>query len=494
MDIFDGMRHQSNFQWHQARRVKLPVVAKTPQELQRQACRLCLVSLLAISALLDSMNTGAIADEYIAKPAVSFAPAELRRIGSINIDWKDVLLDCGVRCVALVLHITERPAGIDAIRERVPIGKYGSSMADMRRAICGLGFQMKGVKCPPKHLATLSFPAIAQLEPTKNSNIGHFVVVLAAARDKVVVCDPSTEAIQELQADSFAARTTGYYLIPVGPPSDLAVGCVLALSGFGLGVLIHRRFFSRRNISFSSPFLILPVLALSTGCQSDKADESPKRQSLVRVDSTIANLGTPKSKDSVSHRFHVENLTDRELKLQMVQPSCDCLSSKLLPGPTLAPRGQAEALIAMQIAGRDAGPIMASAVLSVVDYNEQHHLVIECLVEGLSAKHSTYTIRPDHFPDKLPPIEMFAFTAAKSTDVRVLSVASSKQDVLIAEASKIQVGPPIAIKPFGYEHRIVVPLKFATVPTDPLQCQLTISYECGAQSGTKSVQVNVLPR
>jgi len=109
-------------------------------------------------------------------------------------------VDCGAKCLYVMLNLEGRPTGLDAILGRLPLaGPEGHSLLQLRETAHDLGLNLAGFRRPAPGLAP-DRPLIALI---RRGGAGHFVVVRPVGHTGrlVQVIDPEaqTDIIDEDQ-------------------------------------------------------------------------------------------------------------------------------------------------------------------------------------------------------------------------------------------------------------------------------------------------------
>src|SRR5215470_8578518 len=113
--------------------------------------------------------------------------------------------ECGAASLGMILAFYGRHLGLDALRTLCGVSRDGSKASSLLRAARHLGFECKGLRAEPHHLATLQLPAIAFV------NFNHFLVVEAISDKFVWVNDPANGRRRET-IEEFSEAFTGVIL------------------------------------------------------------------------------------------------------------------------------------------------------------------------------------------------------------------------------------------------------------------------------------------
>ena len=107
-------------------------------------------------------------------------------------------LDCGPRCLAIVLSLLGRNTHWKELRSRFDVTPKGVTFSDVKRVASEWNCDLDAVRAPGERIRRLSFPAIGQLVPSTQLADRHFVVVLSVENDTVRLVDPSRERVHRV--------------------------------------------------------------------------------------------------------------------------------------------------------------------------------------------------------------------------------------------------------------------------------------------------------
>jgi ABC-type bacteriocin transporter len=131
--------------------------------------------------------------------------------------------DCGAAALATIALHYGRPIGVQQLRELTGTDRSGTNLAGVVSAAQRLGFSVKAVRGKFDALPQAPLPAIAHVRNAEG--LGHFVVLHAVSKKRVVIADPD-RGIQKLSAEQFCKQWTGYLvlmvpeqIVPAGPGS-----------------------------------------------------------------------------------------------------------------------------------------------------------------------------------------------------------------------------------------------------------------------------------
>jgi ABC-type bacteriocin/lantibiotic exporter with double-glycine peptidase domain len=145
--------------------------------------------------------------------------------------WRNPLR-CGPNCLYAYLSLHGAKVPLKTISERLPIGAKGVNMADLRRVASELGVPSYVVPTTPNRLGGFALPAIAHLQTRE----GHFVLVLRITKDTVTTADMLSGFVENLAADRFFERWSGYLLVPGTAP--LPVSALVLVVALALGAIV----------------------------------------------------------------------------------------------------------------------------------------------------------------------------------------------------------------------------------------------------------------
>jgi ATP-binding cassette subfamily B protein len=157
--------------------------------------------------------------------------------------------DCGAAALATVALHQRMPIGLQQMRELAGTDRVGTNLLGLLKAAEKLGFSAKGVKGPYDALPRVLLPAIAHVR--NDEGLGHFVVVHAVSKRRVVLADPA-RGIRKLGREEFCRCWTGYLLIVV--PEQTASARFAGLDSVGP----WRRFLGL--LGWHTPVLVEAVL------------------------------------------------------------------------------------------------------------------------------------------------------------------------------------------------------------------------------------------
>lgn len=120
---------------------------------------------------------------------------------------------CGLEGLYVVCHLRGVEVGYDRLAGLLRPGADGrSTLADLERAALAVGLRPVSARVGPERLPALPMPAIVQFRSLRgDAPADHFVVLLGADRDGVVLLDPPRPAARQ-DRDSFSRRWTGVVL------------------------------------------------------------------------------------------------------------------------------------------------------------------------------------------------------------------------------------------------------------------------------------------
>jgi ATP-binding cassette subfamily B protein len=127
--------------------------------------------------------------------------------------------DCGAAALATIALHYRRPIGVQQLREMAGTDRIGTNLLGLVKAAEKLGFAAKAVKGLYDALPQAPMPAIAHIR--NEEGLGHFVVLHAVKKNKVVIADPG-RGIRKLSREQFCQCWTGYLLLVVPDPTAAA--------------------------------------------------------------------------------------------------------------------------------------------------------------------------------------------------------------------------------------------------------------------------------
>jgi len=120
--------------------------------------------------------------------------------------------DCGPASLATLARHYGLSIGLEQLRDLSHTDRNGANLLGLRHAAERLGFSAKAVRCPTDTLVQLPLPAIAHLNA--EGGAGHFVVLFAIRRGKVVIGDPA-RGVVTLPLAEFEQTWSGNLLLAV---------------------------------------------------------------------------------------------------------------------------------------------------------------------------------------------------------------------------------------------------------------------------------------
>jgi Peptidase C39 family len=128
--------------------------------------------------------------------------------------WRS-LERCPVNTLFVVLRLHGKDVSYAEIRDQLPVGQGGSSLADMRDFAVRHGLPARVLKPTPARLAQMRMPVIAHVEEERTA--GHYVVLLqigttADSQQMVEYIDGTTGLIGHMDWTTFKKQWTGFVL------------------------------------------------------------------------------------------------------------------------------------------------------------------------------------------------------------------------------------------------------------------------------------------
>jgi ABC-type bacteriocin/lantibiotic exporter with double-glycine peptidase domain len=129
--------------------------------------------------------------------------------------------DCGVTCLAYLLHHHRRPVSVAVLRQQAGTDKSGTTALGLVEAATKFGFAAKGIQCDFEALERLDLPLIAHLKVQGDRQ--HFVAICGRNRKGLKVMDPALGRVETWTQDRFRAAWTGVVVV-VAPGFDARAG------------------------------------------------------------------------------------------------------------------------------------------------------------------------------------------------------------------------------------------------------------------------------
>jgi hypothetical protein len=173
-------------------------------------------------------------------------------IGTSNVDLTEQDIwrtqnRCGVNSLYVFLRLSGQSASYDDLLRRVPVGKSGTSMADLKRLVSADDIPCSVIRTTPENLPDQRLPAIAYVWNASLNN-GHFVVLTHASQKSVRFIDGTAGNASVETMNKFAKRWDGHLLVRTDR-DQTATYLWCAIGGLGLGLVGQSIFVRLREIS-----------------------------------------------------------------------------------------------------------------------------------------------------------------------------------------------------------------------------------------------------
>lgn len=124
---------------------------------------------------------------------------------------------CGVSCTYCLLRYLGLRVSFKEVEKQIPIGRSGSSLADMQRACQAFGVSTNVVRMSAGAFDAELPPAVAHLAPENalSAKYGHYVLVTLIDEHSVFVIDPTYANVQAIPRGDFLRAWSGILLVPV---------------------------------------------------------------------------------------------------------------------------------------------------------------------------------------------------------------------------------------------------------------------------------------
>ena len=119
--------------------------------------------------------------------------------------------ECGLACLAMVLHSHGRPIGLDKLRRVFPASMWGASMTTLMDISRHVGFHGRGLQCALHELPKLLLPCILHWKPR------HCVVLKKVTDTHITINDPAV-GVRTLSMADAGREFTGIALELIPPP------------------------------------------------------------------------------------------------------------------------------------------------------------------------------------------------------------------------------------------------------------------------------------
>lgn len=359
-------------------------------------------------------------------------------------------LDCGPRCLAIVLSLLDRKPRWDELRSRFEVTSQGVSFGDVKRVASEQNCLLEAVHAPGEEIRNLTFPAIGQLVPSTRMADRHFVVVLSVEKNFVRLVDPSRERIDSLPINEFIEIATGNYLIPAVFLRRWLVGFTGIVGAFVIIFLLRKV-----SPTHWKPVGSLLLLLLCCGC--DKEPPAPPKYTLLMIEPDRIDLGTLQTSCERQTRFTIRNISRRKLNLGIASRSCGCLETKL-GRETLEPNETTECVLEFRLRNRAPGMFQGSATLAVPEFHESHELQCDGFIQGAAIPGGSTTVFARNADGKKSIVLVDVFHMEKNCDIRVESVDLTFPGVQPL-TSEVVINKPEKLALGGFRRRVEIPLK-----------------------------------
>ena len=166
--------------------------------------------------------------------------------------------ECGAASLAMVLGHHGRFVPLEQLRTLCGVSRDGAKASSLLRAARSFGFEAKGLKAEPHHLADLHFPLIAFV------NFNHFVVIERVTEAWVWINDPAYGRRRD-PLEEFAEGFTGVVLTFVPGPgfvrSDTRPNILPSILSRFAGVERALFYVALTSIALVVPGILLPVFS-----------------------------------------------------------------------------------------------------------------------------------------------------------------------------------------------------------------------------------------
>ena len=115
------------------------------------------------------------------------------------------IAECGLACLAMVARHHGSELDLAGLRRRFPVSIKGANLRRLMAVADALGFDSRPLRAEPEQLRELALPCILHWD------LNHFVVLVEAGRDGMVVHDPARGELR-LSAREFGRHFTGVAL------------------------------------------------------------------------------------------------------------------------------------------------------------------------------------------------------------------------------------------------------------------------------------------
>jgi hypothetical protein len=141
--------------------------------------------------------------------------------------WR-VAYRCGPNALYVYLRLRGHAVAYDDVLNSLPIGEYGTTLADLQRVAGEHGVRSAVIRATPETLASL-LPAVVHTEE-KSRVTGHYSVVVGMSKDEVVMIDGTTASTTVVPLSEFTKDWSGYALVPDRgfPPWIRSIGEIVA--------------------------------------------------------------------------------------------------------------------------------------------------------------------------------------------------------------------------------------------------------------------------
>ena len=133
-------------------------------------------------------------------------------------DGPEVDKSCGQMCLYGFLCLNDVDVRYDQVKQKVPVGPEGTDAYSIVKAAKEFGIDAKVVQADYRQLSKLPMPTIVHVKDyhqlgSEAIDTGHFIVLLKATDDELIMIDPVVGRVDRGDIDKFCREWSGYVIV-----------------------------------------------------------------------------------------------------------------------------------------------------------------------------------------------------------------------------------------------------------------------------------------